>query len=389
VGQKGFYRTNYSPAHWDYLAKVLQKLSKHDIIKTWLNKKGKRTTDDENQPFFDTRDPPVGGTAIKTPLKPVLHSVDRAGLLDDAFALGRAAVLDYNTVLNLTSYLGGEREYVAWVTALTGFNYMQERLFGSHVYGALEKYVLSLLTPALNELGALSRKEHSKATHLGKFTRSVLISAGLTYGHEPTRKELLRLFKIFRKHPLNGEANKYIHPDILAIVLRAGVESGSAKTWEWLWKLHSNPKLHFAHKGAVLGALTHTRSPWLLARLLAYTLDRTKLRGGQALSVIFQVAKNPIGMDLVWEFVQRNINKRHFAELPLSSIMVHGLSRMDTKQQYKQAKKFFGSLKRTKKTRSYRQMLELMRSNKRWSARNEAVVCRWLQERGFVDGIAC
>jgi len=127
--------------------------------------------------------------------------------------------------------------------------------------------------------------------------------------------------------------------------------------------------------------------PWLLARLLAASLDRTKVRGGEALQIIFGVARNPIGMDIVLPFILKNVDHPKFQELPLSSIMVHGISRIDDEHSLKQVDSFFQS--KRPNNRSVKQMIELIRANVRWRERNERGICQWLTDRGFGDDMPC
>lgn len=51
----------------------------------------------------------------------MLSAKDRAGLLDDAFALSYAGQLDTRIAMNLSIYLIEEREYLPWRVGLTWF----------------------------------------------------------------------------------------------------------------------------------------------------------------------------------------------------------------------------------------------------------------------------
>ena len=54
-------------------------------------------------------------------LEQVLTNKDRAGLIDDAFALSFAGQLDSMVALNLSTYLVQERDYVPWIAATSWF----------------------------------------------------------------------------------------------------------------------------------------------------------------------------------------------------------------------------------------------------------------------------
>ncbi len=65
-----------------------------------------------------------------------IDPLNRAQILDDAFNLARAGLLDYESVFGLTSYLAKERSYIVWSAAERGFAYIQKMLSRTDAYGA-------------------------------------------------------------------------------------------------------------------------------------------------------------------------------------------------------------------------------------------------------------
>jgi len=250
VGRTGFYRVNYESNHWDYLAQLLK-----------------------DRPLF-------------------FKQIDRAGLLDDAFEFGRAAVMDYTTILNLTQFLNKERSYVPWVVAFEGFAYLRDRMVNSNVYNMLERYVLTKLQPLLRHLDTFDKESFAKSSQQDKLLRALAFSAGLTYGDMVVRSEAIRLWREFHQ---NQSAIANIPTDIVTSVFRIAVETGGRYEFNFLWNLFRNPKTSFAQKHSILVALSCSRSPWLLAKLLQASIDRDLMRGGEALTTILSVARNPIG----------------------------------------------------------------------------------------------
>lgn len=61
--------------------------------------------------------------------------INRAQLIDDAFNLARAGLLDYSVTFNLTRYLRYETEYVAWRSAATGIKFLDSMLCHTKIYG--------------------------------------------------------------------------------------------------------------------------------------------------------------------------------------------------------------------------------------------------------------
>lgn len=56
--------------------------------------------------------------------------LNRAGIVDDLFNLGRAGLLDYETVLNGIAYLNRETNYLPFKAAFNGLDYLHKRFTG-------------------------------------------------------------------------------------------------------------------------------------------------------------------------------------------------------------------------------------------------------------------
>ena len=64
----------------------------------------------------------------------IFSAIDRSNLLDDAFNLARATLLDYPTALGLTTYMSKEMDYFPWRTASSALNYINNQLYGEEDY---------------------------------------------------------------------------------------------------------------------------------------------------------------------------------------------------------------------------------------------------------------
>lgn len=64
---------------------------------------------------------------------------DRAGLIDDAFALSYAGELDTMVALNLSTYLLQETDYVPWTAAISWFDKFGVLLYDTPSY---EQYMV-------------------------------------------------------------------------------------------------------------------------------------------------------------------------------------------------------------------------------------------------------
>lgn len=59
-------------------------------------------------------------------------------IVDDVFQFARAGLMTYNRAFNILSFLENETEYAPWVAAITGFNWLRNRLAGSEYLPRLE-----------------------------------------------------------------------------------------------------------------------------------------------------------------------------------------------------------------------------------------------------------
>ena len=70
--------------------------------------------------------------------KQLIPIQNRAALIDDAFNLARAGVIEQTTALNLTKYLTKEREYLPWEATLVVISYIRDMFSRYSGYGPLE-----------------------------------------------------------------------------------------------------------------------------------------------------------------------------------------------------------------------------------------------------------
>ena len=61
-------------------------------------------------------------------------AADRSHLLDDAFNLARAGLLDYPTALSFTNYLSQEESFFPWHSVKGGLDYITAMLYGHPEY---------------------------------------------------------------------------------------------------------------------------------------------------------------------------------------------------------------------------------------------------------------
>lgn len=83
----------------------------------------------------------------------IFNPADRASLIDDAFTLCRAGVVNATIPLQLSLYLLKERDYVPWATALEHLQAWSKNLAESSAYKLFFEYMRQLLTPVARDIG--------------------------------------------------------------------------------------------------------------------------------------------------------------------------------------------------------------------------------------------
>ncbi|XP_046856975.1 aminopeptidase N-like [Xenia sp. Carnegie-2017] len=330
INQTGYYRVNYPLDNWKNLAKTL--IHNHQKI----------------------------------------SSSDRAGLLDDVFALARAGKVNYTTALDMSLYLHREKDYVPWRAAMLSLSYIGARLSMTSYYGLYQNYILSKVNPVLDELNY-----NDTGSALQRYLRDTLFSTAAYYDHKPAVKKAMEMFESFMSK------NESVPPNFRIIVYEAGVRLGTRKEWEFMWRKYKN-EIEAEEKRKLLSSLSSTREAWLLQRCLEYALNTSLIKSQDGDSVIISVASNPNGRLLAWDFLRSHwstLRKRYGSEaFSFGRLLKAVTSHFQTEFYYNEVQSFFkvnsdvGSA-----ARSLKQSYETIRSNIRWINEHENEVVDWLK----------
>ncbi|GLG93868.1 Aminopeptidase N [Gryllus bimaculatus] len=134
-----------------------------------------------------------------------IHWLNRAQLLDDAFALARAGPLSYQQLFALTDYLSLENEYPPWAAALGGFAYLDRMLTPHPRYhrfqakqqrphealsARAQAYVLHLLSDVYDGYAFKQRAEHSE-----RLLAAAVTARACAMGHQGCRDTAVHLLE--------------------------------------------------------------------------------------------------------------------------------------------------------------------------------------------------
>uniref|UniRef100_A0A3Q1CHB3 Aminopeptidase n=1 Tax=Amphiprion ocellaris TaxID=80972 RepID=A0A3Q1CHB3_AMPOC len=306
----GYYRVNYDQANWDKLLNALN--TNHEVI-------------------------PV---------------INRAQLVDDAFNLARAKIIQTVQALETTTYLNNETAYMPWASAINNLDYFYLMFDRSEVYGPMQDYLRKQVTPLFNYYKDLT----VNWADMNTVCTTMLDQSRL-------------LFSPFR-----------IHPNLRSTVYCNAIAAGGAAEWEFAWDQFQNASIA-TEAEKIRVALACTKQAWLLNRYLEYTLNPELIRKQDATSSIIYIANNVIGQSLAWDFVRA----RWYGGGSFSfSNLINGVTeRFSTEFELQQLKQFkadnaevgFGS-----GTLALDQSIERTVANIKWIAENKNNVLNW-----FID----
>ncbi|XP_017284211.1 aminopeptidase Ey isoform X2 [Kryptolebias marmoratus] len=336
INMKGFYRVNYDAENWE---RLLAKLSSNH------------------------QDIPV---------------INRVQIIDDAFNLARAKMVCTTLALRTTTFLHKEVEYLPWKAAsrnLLNFFYLLDR---SEVIGPMKAYVKKLVTPLFKYFKDQTlnwTKVPERPTD--RQNRANAIYLACKTGVVGCRELTTGWFREWMKNP----ATNNISPNLKSIVYCSAIAAGGVAEWDFVWGMYKNATV-ISEASKFRRALSCTKQPWLLNRYLQYCLDPEKIELRDGISVIIDIAANPIGLYLAWDFIRANWEHltHEYGLYVFGSIIDRLCTRFSTEFDYKQLLQFKQDIEKEMDPEDayFEYTLERIKANIDWMALNKKLVLDWL-----------
>ncbi|KAM8893465.1 aminopeptidase Ey-like [Spinachia spinachia] len=337
INMKGFYRVNYDSDNWE---RLLAKLSTNPLV---------------------------------------IPEINRAQLIDDAFNLARAKMVNTTLALRTTKYLNKELEYMPWETAQQSLNYFFLMFDRSEVYGPMQAYLKKQVTPLFNHFKDITANwTNIPENHTDQYNQVNAISMACSTGVAGCKELTTGWFREWMNNPTHNK----ISPNLKYTVYCSAIAAGGVEEWDFAWSMFRNTTIA-TEADKLMSALSCTQLPWLLNRYLDYCLDPEKIRKQDATSTIISIANNAIGQPLAWDFVRAKwghiFNDYGGGSFSFGGL-INGLSRrFSTEFEYQQLLQFkkdnAGQLGSA--TTSLEQALERTMANMNWVAMNKKQVLEW------------
>jgi len=303
----------------------------------------------------------------------VFSSTDRAQLIDDAFSLCRAGLIEHTIPLEMATYLTKEKSLIVWLTALSHLSTWDELLQETPGRENLNKFILSLIDPLYRDLGW-----EDIGDHVTKLLRQRVLRAAIDAGHTDAIAEAKRQFQGMKENQTHVSAN------LQDLVYSVGIKTGGEDDWKWCYNKYKTTNIP-SNRRTLLTALGDSKNTFTLQSYLDMTLDKTLVRGQDFQSVMSSVASNPAGTLLAWRHLQRHwntiFNRFHSGSFTMGHIIKSVTGHFSTQFDYSQVRTFFEDKDVGAGKLALRQTLEDIQISIEFRKTCERKIIEWLEEK--------
>jgi puromycin-sensitive aminopeptidase len=291
-----------------------------------------------------------------------LPTVDRLGLIDDAFALSRAGYVKTSAALGVLQAYERETDYSVWLTIAGILDSLDNLLSRESCRKKFQEAARQLLLPIAGRQGWDKRPTDG---HLDVLLRSLALRNVGGYGDQSTIEEARSRFASYRR---SGELDPNLRQAVYSLV----AENGGEAEWEELQKLYHASDLH-EEKIRVLRAAGSFRQPEMIEKVLQFAIS-DQVRSQDTPIVLANAAGNAVGRTLAWKCLKRNwkmfVERYHGGGLGLLSRLIGIPSGFTERRHLEDAEKFFRGHKVPGTERAVRKTIEFVRGNIAWIERD-------------------
>ncbi|KAM7414030.1 hypothetical protein PAMA_019041 [Pampus argenteus] len=311
---------------------------------------------------------------LRTELETNPHRIpllNRAQLIDDAFNLARANLVDVNLALNLTRFLRNESELLPWMSANENFEYFILMFDRSEVYGPMQAYLRDQVKGLYDKFKNYTDDSEVPKDVVSEQSQIIAIKMACSNGLPECLEMAGKKYAAW----MNGTINE-IHPNLRSVIYCQAVAVGGKEEWEFAWEKFQNSN-ETSEKEQLLEALSCTKEVWLLKRYLEYTLNPQKIRLMDVASAIIYVSRNVAGQALTWNFVREHWD---YVSQENSIQLIEGVTnRFSTQFELGELKRFVSDYELGVAMNAVYQAIEQTQLNIQWVAENKEAVLEWFE----------
>ncbi|NXW42897.1 AMPE aminopeptidase, partial [Nyctiprogne leucopyga] len=311
-------------------------------------------------------------------------AADRAGILDDVFALARAGLVNYSVPLELTKYLINESDYLPWHRVISSVTYLANMLEDdTNLYPRFQEYFRYLVKPIVDQL-----HWNDFGSHLERLLRASVLDFACSMDDTESLNNASQLFEQWLQEKMGKNIQELflyfsIPANLRLLVYRYGMQnSGNESSWNYMFRKYQETPLA-QEKEKLLYGLASVKNITLLDRYLKYIYNTSLIKSQDVFTVLRYISYNTYGKTMAWDWIRLNwqylvdrftINDRNLGRIVTIS------QTFNTELQLWQMENFFekypnagaGELPRS-------QSIEQVKNNIEWLKVNKEEIRRWLE----------
>uniref|UniRef100_A0A8C1VA37 Aminopeptidase n=1 Tax=Cyprinus carpio TaxID=7962 RepID=A0A8C1VA37_CYPCA len=297
---------------------------------------------------------------------------DRASLIHNAFQLVTAGRLSLNRALDLIGYLKSETHNVP---LLQGLGYLQSFykmiekrniIFRDFLSGSISYFRDVIDKQSWSDDGMVSDRR----------LREEVLSLACDFDYPPCLEKAKHLYNSWVES--NGAIS--LPTDVSETVYMVGAQDESG--WAYLLEKYGVSMCE-TEKSKFLSALASSKDSEKLSRLLQLGMDGTLIKTQNLPSLIYLVAKNPVGHFLAWDFVKKHwdelVEKFPLGSFGIRNIIVGTVTQFSSTEELREVEDFFKSItEQVSELRVIQVATENVEKNIMWLSRNLETMRTWL-----------
>ncbi|NXK52704.1 AMPE aminopeptidase, partial [Chauna torquata] len=310
-------------------------------------------------------------------------AADRAGILDDAFSLARAGLVNYSVPMELTKYLTNETDYLPWHRLIASVTYIANMLEDdTNLYLRFQEYFRYLVKPIVNKLGWTDSGDH-----LDRLLRTSVLDFACSMDDTESLGNASQQFEQWLQGKTKNIKVLFLYSSISVnlrlLVYRYGMQnSGNESSWNYMFKTYQETSLA-QEKEKLLYGLASVNNITLLDRYLKYIYNTSFIKSQDVFTVLRYISYNIYGKTMAWDWIRLNweylvgrftINDRNLGRIVTIS------QNFNTDLQLWQMENFFEKYPNAGAGESPRsQSIEQVKNNIEWLKENKEEIRMWLE----------
>ncbi|XP_072242690.1 alanyl (membrane) aminopeptidase-like b [Leuresthes tenuis] len=298
--------------------------------------------------------------------------MNRGQLVDDAFNLARAKLIDVTLALNATRFLSNEKEYLPWESAERNIEYFILMFDRTEVYGPMQLYFQDKVRGLYDFFRNHTDQSRVPDDHSLQHNQIIAIQLACSSGLPECIEMATDKFADW----MNSNTTNSIHANLRSVIYCQAVAAGGKKEWEFAWEKFQS-STDSSEKDQLRYALSCTKKTWLLNRYLEYTLNPDKIRLMDVASTINNIAENVAGHLLAWNFIRANWD---YVSQGDAASLIEGVTRrfstqfeLDELEYFAQNKEMHGAF------RAVELAIEQTQVNIQWVSDNKSAILEWFE----------